>query len=1157
MSRDAPPAGVASEKGRSPGKTPRPAPTGTEPARCDLHGDETATGLRESADAGVRTLDRAAVREAITTLGTGFLRHPDNDALRKALEDQGEVTPRRLHRALLRTVYRLLFLFIAEDRGILLDPHASQQARDRYTRFFSTARLRRIAALPGPDPSEDRSRGRRRASVPGGLPERGPPGRSRNQWRTLVSVLDGLGREGGVPELALPALGGLFEQTGIDALLHECSLDDEHLLEAIRSLSQVRDHKTHRTLWVDFARMDVEELGSLYESLLEHVPGYDPAERAFVLRRLGGNERKISGSYYTPPSLVEALLDAALDPVIDDALESGRTAAERERALLSLTVCDPACGPGRFLVAAARRIAGRLAFVRTGDPRPPARQVRRALREVIAGCVYGVDLNPMAIELAKVSLWLEAGEPGRPLSFLDAHLKVGNALLGATPALLAGGLPDEAFTPIEGDDRNWAQTLKKRNRAEREALKGHQSIRPSHRGEETGPAGKELADAWCAAFCWVKTPRAAPPVTTRTLLDLARDPDSVAPETRAEIARLAERYRFFHWHLEFPGVFGGRGGAPDERTGWSGGFSCVLGNPPWERIKLHDREFFATRDERIAAAPTKAARDRLIRALAEENPTLHAEYTAARRRAEATGHFLRRSGRYPHTGRGDINTYAVFAESGRAIVGPHGRVGLIVPTGIATDATTRHFFRDVVASGRLASLHDFENTAPLFSGVHRSFKFALLTLTGRAERKASADFAFYLHDPAELRAPARRFRLSPREIALLNPNTGTCPVFRSRRDAEITLGIYRRVPVLLRRGEPDGNPWGVSFLRMFDMSADSHLFRTRRRLEAEGWRLEGNVFTRDGRRYLPLYEAKMLHHHDHRWATYEADGSIRDVTAEEKRDPGFVVMPRYWVPEHDVPTGRTDRRGRPVMAPGVRSRLAARGWTAGWMLGFRNACRATDERTFIGHLLPRAGVGNSMPVIITDDASCAPALMACLQSFVLDFVVRAKAGGANMNFFIVEQLPVLQRSRLPEPAPWDGTATLADWLGARFLELSHTSGDLGLLPVAPFRWEEERRRLLRAELDAAFFHLYGIKRDDVDYIMDTFPIVRRKDLAAFGRYRTKELILAAYDAMARAIRCKEPYRTPLDPPPAQGLSQVRLITAEAPKVQPPGGRAAR
>ncbi|WP_086792646.1 Eco57I restriction-modification methylase domain-containing protein [Streptomyces thermovulgaris] len=1088
---------------------------------------------------GTRALDqlRKGVQRAITILGTGFLKHPDNRELRETLD------VKTFHYALLRLVYRLLFLFVAEDREVLLSPSADETAKKRYATYFSSARLRRHAQ-------------RRRGTVHGDL------------YQALRLVLSGLGNDDGLPELGLPGLGGIFDDTEADKVLHGLSLSNEPLLEAVRALSIVRDTSSKRNRVVDYRHLDAEELGSIYESLLELVPKHNATERTFELVELAGNARKTTGSYYTPSSLIECLLDSTLDPVIDDAVKRGEIRATRSgqpdprpaivEELLNLTVCDPACGSGHFLVAAARRIAKRVAAVREQNPEPTIDAVRHALHEVVARCIYGVDLNPMAVELAKVSLWLEAMEPGKPLGFLDAHIKHGNALIGATPALLAKGIPDDAFKPIEGDDKKIATAIRKRNAKERGGqLSFHTeeriwisnaSFAASLRDITAAPANTlrdvrlqssrfrdleqsadylralHIADAWCAAFVWPKVQGAPTPVTEGVFRDLQSAGAGIPVSTNEEIIRLAQQYKFFHWHLEFPEVFTVSETADDDvdpSTGWAGGFSCVLGNPPWERIKLQEQEFFAQRDAEIANAPNAAARKRLIAALPETNPDLFAEFIAAKRKAEGESQFLRSSLRYPLTGRGDINTYAVFAETDRMMTGPHGRMGVIVPTGIATDATTQFFFKELVQNASIAALYDFENAAPLFPGVHRSFKFSILSLTGRGLREPFARFAFFLHNPTELDDADKVFTLTPEEITLLNPNTGTCPVFRSRRDAEITLGIYRRVPVLIKESDPKGNPWNVSFMTMFHMSNDSHLFRAREELESDGWQLVGNVFTKAGAQMLPLYEAKMLHHYDHRWATYDRDGSTRDLSLEEKKDARAVVLPRYWVPEQEA-----------------SNTTAAKGWARDWFIGFRKICRATDERTVITYAFPKGGLGDSGNILMPTISSSPELLYANTTALVLDYILRQKLGGTNLNFFQFEQLPFLTPIAIHPHAKF---------IDRRVLELTYTTNDMRSFAAdlgdngMPFRWDEVRRQIIRAELDALFFHLYGVSRDDVDYILDTFPIAKRKDEAKYGTYRTKELILAEYDRMAAAgVSLENPlvdgenYTSTLTPPPGHG-----------------------
>ena len=813
------------------------------PASCYLE-----QWRRFAAQQGERALDqlRNGVQQAISILGTGFLSHPANPHLR------GRLDPRRadlklddFNRALLRLVYRMLFWFVAEDRGALLQPDPDdgstatraslREARDRYAAYFSSARLRQLAR---------RHRG----------------GRHGDLFDAVQLVFDALGTEGGVPELALPGIGGIFESQRddgtplpLDEPLAGARLSNEALLGAVRALSLVKPRDGGAWRRVDFGNLGAEELGSVYESLLELIPRYDSEQLAYTLETLAGNERKESGSYYTPTSLVECLLDSALDPLLDEACNH-ETAEERVSALLDITVCDPACGSGHFLVAAARRIAKRIAAEETGESEPPNAIVRAAMRQVTGRCIYGVDINPMAAELAKISLWIEALEPGRPLSYLDQNIRVGNSLLGVTPALLAEGLPDAAFTPIEGDDRKVAAALKKQNAAERdqgqydlfshsgipvtnailakraveiahalpdslEDLHIHQQRQaqqlaesPEHRIQ------KLLADAWCAAFVQPKTTATRGTAITQAVLEqFGGDADTLElAATEDLVINLTRQYRFFHWHVEFPHIFRVGNGATDidPATGWAGGFSCVIGNPPWERVKLQEQEFFAARQPVIANAANAAARKKMIAALVDSDSsadrTLSDDFEAELRKAAGWSHLLRESGRYPLTGQGDINTYAVFTETAHVIIKATGRLGIIVPTGIATDQTTSPFFREIIKNHQLDSLLDFVTNPRLWTEVgHRRYRFSILVVTGSQVRAKHAEFSTLIKHPDDLPPRGSRIRVSASDLLLVNPNTGTCPMFQTQRDADITIGVYKRIPVLWR-DEPAKRTPGVS-----------------------------------------------------------------------------------------------------------------------------------------------------------------------------------------------------------------------------------------------------------------------------------------------------------------------------------------------------------
>lgn len=1100
---------------------------GDPPSQCLLEQWNT-----EAARAGTRALDRLrdGVETAIKKLGEGFLAHPVNSDLRLRLRGGGGIGASDYLRALLRTVYRLLFLLVTESRDLLLDPEASEAAQARYREFYSMERLRALAARQRGSPHHD-------------------------LWEQHRVVARALGHESGASAIGITPLGGDLWSEKFVAALGDAVIDNHHLLAAVRALCSVRDREARVTRPVDYRNLGVEELGSIYESLLElHAEIGSGPQPSFDLAAAAGSERKTTGSYYTPSSLIDRLLKSALDPVIEEA----EAADNPEKALLDLRVLDPACGSGHFLIAAAHRIADRLGRLHSEGNEPDPEMLRHALRQVIGHCVYGIDKNPMAVELCKVSLWLEAVEPGLPLNFLDHHVVCGNSLLGTTPRLLADGVPNEAFKALTGDDKERVKALRKANRAERQqrdqgmftwdspqaaysaelrdgfaiiddfdddTLFGQAAKEQRYRKlqeSEAAQRSKLAADAWCAAFVASKTAE-LPAITDRTVRILSGEPGSVDEETIEEINRLANEYQFLHLHLTFPDIFlvpENPDDATNKQCGRSGGFDCVLGNPPWDKVEFKEKEFFAARCPDIAKV-AGAQRKKLIRQLAVDDTILFTEYHRSLSHVDRTRHLFASSGTFPLCGRGRVNTYALFAEMMSDSISPQGKAGVIVPTGIATDDTTRLFFSNLVDRSALVSLFDFENRDKIFD-VHSLIKFSLLTVTGNALPAREVELCFFAHNATDLDDIYRRFTLSSEDFRLINPNTRTCPIFRSHIDAEITRSIYKTCPVLIQESQPTKNPWGISFQQgLFNMTSDSYLFSNREDLEFDGWTLQGNIFLRNKDRYLPLYEAKMTHHFDHRWATYD-DFDICDTSISQRTDPCFIVYPRYWLPEKEV-------------ASELRE-------TAPYLLGWRNTTNATNERTIVPAIIPAVAVGNNMPLIHTSMSKAN--LATTLSSYICDYITRQKIGGIAMNFFIVKQLAIL--------AP-ESVHHADSFITPRVLELTYTAWDLTGFAEdlgyhgPPFRWDDERRALMRAELDALMFHLYGIDRDDVDYIMGTFPIVERRDRERYdGAYRTKDLILDRYDALAPFIPpAASPTTTPqltpdslngyqtfLNPPPA-------------------------
>ncbi len=1086
-------------------------------------------------------------------------------ALIRALAQKSGAELEHVRQAALIFLYRLLFLLYAEDRDLL--PVNDSRYDDYGLRKSVRDDIdKRIAA------------GDTFSTIASNY---------FNHIATLCRQIDAGDASIGLP----PYNGGLFAQQAAP-MLEQVSLSDAVLAPIIHNLSRAEGLSGRR--FVNYRDMTVQQLGSIYERLLEREPARTPDGRIVV--RPNSYARKDSGSFYTPQPLVDLIVERTLMPLLAErkaafhakaaALQSDRRAkadriAELRRldpaeAALDLKVLDPAMGSGHFLVTAVDYLSDAILelveYAPTVAPwlesayTSPLVQRVAAIREnilarahaanwvidepqltdqaiirrmVLKRSIYGVDKNPLTVELAKVSLWLHSFTVGAPLSFLDHHLRCGDSLIGlrvhdATQELSRlGGFT--SASAVQAAENATAGMQRIEEMSDADIAEVEQSATLFREVEKTTADLRGLLNTLCGVN-WLaagmkKKQRAefeAPLVgaivsqaeEAFSLLTHGPDSDDAADPIRqrsfwpafTEMWRaakeIADRENFLHWEVAFPGVW--HRWQDDDPVG---GFDAVIGNPPWDRIKLQEVEWFATRSSKLALAPTAAARRRGIKKLRDQGDPLAVEFDAAKLRADRLGQLVRSSGQYPLLGGGDINLYSLFVERATRLVKPDGIVGLLTPSGIYADKTAARFFKSVSTSGRVGGLFDFENRKIFFPDVDSRFKFCALIFGGEERLFAETECAFFLHDTATVHDLDRCFPLAPSDFARVNPNTGTAPIFRTRRSADITRRIYERHPVLVdRSGDDEVRAWPVRYHNMFHMTNDSHLFRTAAQLDDDGfYPVQGNWWKRGEELYLPLYEGKMVQAFDHRAASVVMNlenlnrpAQPRDSTLSEHADPKWVPDSQYWVSE--------DMCEWPDSLE--------------WALGFKHVTAPTNVRTMIASVLPRAGFGNSLPILLpapdypsigTSSYKQLSSLIAAnLNSMPFDFVTRQKVQGQNLNLFLVEQLPVIA------PSDYDrtfGPTTARDLVRDHVLRLTYTAHDMA--PFArdlgydgpPFIWNDEQRRHLRARLDALYFHLYGLSRADAAYILDTFPIVRRHDKAAFGHYRTKDMVLAYYNAL--------------------------------------------
>jgi hypothetical protein len=749
----------------------------------------------------------------------------------------------------------------------------------------------------------------------------------------------------------------------------------------------------------------------------------------------------------------------------------------------------------------------------------------------------------MAVELAKVSLWLHTFTVGAPLSFIDHHLAAGDSLFGlwVRDAIDKAGKGGELFlheplkraqtqarvmetiealTDAEIGEAHRSAEMWEGVEAQTGELDGFVSFTHALDWLAAGKKGDELKAHKALRAQWLDGVFGDPmPVARGRKAPKGGNPEDAEAFTEIwQAAReLIEEERFLNWQIHFPGVWTNWGSAELE-----GGFDAVVGNPPWDRFEFEEVPWFEARDRAIALAASGAKRKAAIKALKNEGAGLWQDYQKAIGRMAMATRIAKGSIIYSTLNKGKLNLYKLFVERAHRLVKPNGMVGLLTPSGIAADMSSSGFYKAIATGGHLKSLYDFENKKVFFPDVHASFKFCVMAFSPSRTFKA-AQCAFYLHSVGELANPDQCFPITAADFARVNPNTGTAPIFRTRRDMELTTAIYANAPVLVdKSGAEEVKAWPVKYAQMINMTSDSHLFRTREELEdSEGaWPIGGNRWQSAAGEWVPLYEGKMVQAFDHRAASVviNPDNLNRPArplpaTQEQSVDPDWLADPQFWIqPEEGL-----------ASAP--------------FSLCFKDVTAPTNVRTMIASLLPTGAAGNTVPLIDLelDKGETKGAKLALLagnlNSLSFDFVARQKVQGQHLNWYIIEQLPVIPPDVYTRQF---GPKSAAEIVREAVLELTYTAHDMApfardmgyvddngeVLP--PFSWDEDRRLALRAKLDALYFILYGVfdpadrarSRDDVEYIYSTFPIVERQERAAHdGQYRSRDLCLSWINAL--------------------------------------------
>lgn len=1095
--------------------------------------------------------------------------------------------------ATLIVLYRLLFIFHAEDRGLLPVDDI------RYGHYALRDKIRVEVRL-------QKEKGRPFSDLQDRI------------WAAIDSLSRAIDR--GDPSIGLPPYnGGLFDCKAT-LILDGISIPDSVMAEVVDLLSFESRDSEH--FYINYRDLSVQQLGSVYERLLEYELRRDPKNGVSV--RPNSFARKASGSYYTPDSLVELILRETLDPLINDRIstfqkEFSKLAKtnidDKEKklrlrefdpasAILSLRICDPAMGSGHFLVSLVDYLSDTLIDVIAesasmvdweGDPyvSPVVERVasvrstvktqaeennwvldaeqlddRHIIRRMILKrCVYGVDKNPMAVELAKVSLWLHTFTAGAPLSFVDHHLCCGDSLFGESVGRvlkrlnLAGQefLISDALSEASSSAQPMQDIELLMDAEIEEANKSAEIYRKIMSKTEAMNKFMQLLHA----MDWLCPPRRSGNAIIQAWLDgLFGDPFEIArtgimnvsemneadergkkdgklspkPLTKAdaikfesllaEALEIIEEERFLNWEIAFPGVWQEW---DKERTG---GFDAIIGNPPWDLYQFQEVPWLEFRDPDAPTANRKSDREKRLKYLKKKGDPLWDEFNKAEKRLKQGVSVIKHDEySFVWNNKGRMDLYKLFVERAIQLLAPGGLVGFLVKTGIATDFGTSEFFKNHVNLKTIKIMLGFKNRK-LFDDVHKSENPCVFVISNsRKFEKISC--AFGLKSVDDLKNPEKRYTLSDEDFRKFNPNTKSSPKFQERRDFEIVSKIYDSKPILHLHEHNSVPRFPVIYKQMVNLNKFDDKLRTRSQLEENEGAVpvELNRFQTKNDIWLPVYEGKMVQAYDHRAAgvRIEEKNVIRKaqkdiLLSEEKSDPSRYPTPRYYICRSDTPWVNSDE----------------------WTVAFKETTDTTVARTMIATVLPLCGAATTVPVLslkddVEDRSSVASVVLANLNSIPFDYVARQKVPGIHINWYVLEQMPIIPFDEIRQTN--FGAVCAWDLICKIVLELTYTAHDLA--PFArdmghvdessgeildPFEWNDERRFRLKTKIDAVYFHLYGIfdpeNREqsiyDIRHIYSTFDTIERREVKNHGRYLSRDLAIAYCNALAAGTPDIEP-----------------------------------